>query len=70
MGITSRQGINETINEKEETLGKNGSYLKAEKKHLSSFPLYSMKSGKFIVPEFLRRCKLISSNVNSFPYAL
>ena len=31
---------------------------KAEKKHLSSFPLYSKKMGKFIVPEFLRWQKL------------
>ena len=32
----------------------NGSYLKAEKKHLSSFPLYSKKRGKVGVPEFFR----------------
>ena len=38
-------------------LGKNGSYLKAEKKHLSTFPLYSKNRGKFIVPESLRRSK-------------
>ena len=38
-------------------LGKNGSYLKAEKEHLSTFPLYSKNRGKFIVPESLRRSK-------------
>ena len=34
----------------------NGSYLKAEKKHFSSFPLYSKKRGKVGVPEFFRAC--------------
>ena len=39
-------------------LEENGSYLKAEKKHLRSFPLYNKKRGKFIVLEFLGRQKL------------
>ena len=34
------------LNEKEETLGKNGSYLKVEKKPVSSFPLYSKNIGE------------------------
>ena len=36
----------------------NCSYLKAEKKHLNSFPLYNKKRGKFSVLEFLERDKL------------
>ena len=39
-------------------LEENGSYLKAEKKHLRSFPLYNKKRGKFIVLEFLGGHKL------------
>ena len=41
---------------KRRQLEENGSYLKAEKKPLSSFPLYSKKRRKFSVPEFFRAC--------------
>ena len=34
------------LNEKEETLRKNGRYLKVEKKPVSSFPLYSKNIGE------------------------
>ena len=41
---------------KRRQLEESGNYLKAEKKHLSSFPLYSKKRGKVGVPEFFRAC--------------